>query len=190
MPEGRGGSPHWLFLISAKPRTLISRTATSKKEKLPVLLFTLHLASALCCSPTPPDFDCPRSGRRGGRGWGQRAADARVREEFKQLQRARGGDDRSVPGAVATELPLSRVPAGFICLFSGERAGRGRVCGCLVSHIRGLPAQTDLRSLRGLSVSPQPKAAGGDESQGPAFSERSSPATPATLPLRSMRGHL
>ncbi|MXQ97437.1 hypothetical protein E5288_WYG019724 [Bos mutus] len=54
-------------------------------------------ASALCCSPTPPDFDCPRSGRRGGRGWGRRAADARVREEFKQLQRARGGDDRSVP---------------------------------------------------------------------------------------------
>lgn len=137
MPEGRGGSPHWLFLISAKPRTLISRTATSKKEKLPVLLFTLHLASALCCSPTPPDFDCPRSGRRGGRGWGRRAADARVREEFKQLQRARGGDDRSVPGAVATELPLSRVPAGFICLFSGSgRGGAGFVgAWCHISEV-------------------------------------------------------
>lgn len=121
--------------------------------------FSPHLASALRCFSTPPDFDGPRSGRRGV-GVGRRAGDARIREEFKQLQRARGGDGRSTPGAVATELPLSWVPAGFICLFSGERAGRGRVCGCLASHIRGRPAQTDLRSLRALSVSPQPNGGG------------------------------
>ena len=36
-----------------------------------------------------------------------------------------GGDDRSLPGAVATKLPLSRVPAGFICPRSGGAGGAG-----------------------------------------------------------------
>ena len=82
--------------------------------------FSPHLASALCWFPSPLDFDCPRSGL-GLRGTG----DGRVPKNLNSFKEPGGGDDRSLPGAVATELPLSWVPAGFICPRSGEREGRG-----------------------------------------------------------------
>lgn len=157
--KGRGRSLHWFFLISAEPRTLISRNSNIQGEKLPVPPFSPHLASAHTLFFHPAGL-CPRSGRRGwgseGGGQGGRPYSGRNLTASKSpgrrwsLHAWRGGH------RAAFELGARRV---YLSIF-GERAGRGRVCGCLASHIRVAPRRQSPRSLRALSVSPQPNGGG------------------------------